>query len=242
MSTIVSAFVSNINERYTDTLTRYYKFGKLLLKSNAPKIIFLDEPMYDLIGDEYDKTNTVIIKIQKQDVYLYNYIDRLTRFNVNSTDHTKDTVEFMFTICNKTEWVKEAILLNYFKTDNFIWVDFGIRHVFSGTDDAFIEKINALSSKMYSGVRIGAIWNLNSMFNIDVYKDIAWYFAGGIFGGNANFLIKFSELMKDKCIDIMTNKNAIMWEVNIWYLIYTENQTVFDVYYCNHDNSIITNY
>ena len=51
MSTLVSAFVSNVNERYTDTLTRYYKFGKLLLKSNAPKIIFLDEPMYDLIGE-----------------------------------------------------------------------------------------------------------------------------------------------------------------------------------------------
>ena len=242
MSTLVSAFVSNVNERYTDSLKRYYKFGKLLLKSNTPKIIFLDEPMYNLIGDEYDKTNTFIIKIQKKDVYLYNYIDRLSRFNVNSTDHTKDTLEFMFTMCNKTEWVKEAILLNHFKTENFIWVDFGIRHVFSGTDDDFIEKINALNSKMYSGVRIGAIWNLNSRFNIDVYKDIAWYFAGGVFGGNANSLIKFSELMKDKCIDIMTNKNTIMWEVNIWYLIYTENQDIFDVYYCNHDNSIITNY
>ena len=121
MSTLVSAFVSNVNERYTDSLTRYYKFGKLLLKSNTPKIIFLDEPMYNLIGDEYDKTNTFIIKIQKQDVYLYNYIDRLSRFNVNSTDHTKDTLEFMFTMCNKTEWVKEAILLNHFKTENFIW-------------------------------------------------------------------------------------------------------------------------
>ena len=43
MSTLVSAFVSNVNERYTDSLTRYYKFGKLLLKSNTPKIIFLDE-------------------------------------------------------------------------------------------------------------------------------------------------------------------------------------------------------
>jgi hypothetical protein len=148
----------------------------------------------------------------------------------------------MFTICNKTEWVKEAILLNYFKTENFIWVDFGIRHIFSGTDDAFIEKINDLNSKIYRGVRIGAIWNVNNRFNIDIYKDIAWYFAGGVFGGNANSLVKFSELMKDKCIDIMTNKNTIMWEVNIWYLIYAENQDIFDVYYCNHDNSIIVNY
>lgn len=241
-TTLVSAFVSNVNEKYADTLTRYYKYGQLLLKSRIPKIIFLDEPMMNLIGNNYNKSTTLVVKTQKSDSYFYTYKDTLSNFHVNSTDHTKDTVEFMFTMCNKTEWVKEAILLNYFKTENFIWVDFGIRHVFSGTDEAFIENINSLNSKMYSGVRIGAIWNLNNRFNIDIYKDIAWYFAGGVFGGNANALVKFSELMKNKCIDIMTNKNTIMWEVNIWYLIYTENQAIFDVYYCNHDNRIITNY
>jgi len=33
-----------------------------------------------------------------------------------------------------------------------------------------------------------------------------------------------------------------MWEVNIWYIIYNENKHLFDIYKCNHDNSIIENY
>lgn len=242
MSTLVSAFVSNVNGRYNDTLTRYYNFGKLLLKSNSPKIIFVDEPMFDLIGDEYDKSNTVIIKINSTDIYLYNYNSNLSNFVVNSTNHSKDTKEFMFTICNKTEWIKEAILLNYFGTTDFIWVDFGIRHVFKCSDEEFIEKLNKLKYKTYNGVRIGSIWNLDMIYNIDIYKDIMWYFAGGVFGGNANFLLRFSELMKDKCVDIITKSNTIMWEVNIWYLIYIETKEIFDIYNCNHDNTIIDNY
>jgi hypothetical protein len=247
MNTIVSAFVSNVNDRYENSLTRYYTNGKLLLQSNVTKVIFVDELMFDLIGNDYDKTNTLIVKINKKKSYLYNYTQHLKNFQLNSTDRTKDTLEYMLTICNKTEWVKEAIYLNHFKTNNFIWVDFGIRYILNGelsycSDEEFISKINNLKYKTYNNVRIGGIWNLNYNFNIDIYKDVAWYFAGGIFGGNANSLMRFAELMKSKCIDIMITKNTIMWEVNIWYLIYNENKSLFDSYGCNHDKSLIDNY
>ena len=56
-TTIVSAFVSNINERYSDSLNIYYNNGILLIKSNTPKIIFVDELMYNMIGNNYDETN-----------------------------------------------------------------------------------------------------------------------------------------------------------------------------------------
>jgi hypothetical protein len=242
MNTIVSAFVSNVNDRYEGSLNRYYTFGKILLKSIVPKVIFLDENMFELIGDEYNKTNTLLVKINKTDSYLYHYIHHLTNFNLNSTDYTKDTPEFMFTMCNKTEWIRYAILLNHFKTDNYIWIDFGIRHIFSCSDEECIEKLNNLQYKIYDEIRIGGIWNLNYRFNIDIYKDVAWYFAGGVFGGNSKYLIKFADLMKEKCVDIMMTKNTIMWEVNIWYLIYIENSSLFETYDCNHNASLIDNY
>ena len=244
MNTIVSAFVSNVNNRYDNSLFRYYNYGKLLLQSLVPKVIFVDELMFNLIGNEYDKTNTLIIKINKKDTYLYKHAGKLSNFQLNSTDYTKDTPEFMFTMCNKTEWIKKAIGLNYFKTDNFIWVDFGIKHIFSNgcSNEAFIEKINNLKYKAYKNVRIGGIWDFNYNYNIDIYKDIAWYFAGGVFGGNKQSLIKFADLMKEKCIDIMNSKNTIMWEVNIWYLIYMKHKELFDIYKCDHNESLITNY
>jgi hypothetical protein len=245
MNTIVSAFVSNINNRYDNTLNRYYNYGRILLKSTTPKIIFVDEIMFELIQErDFNKNDTLIVKINKKTSYLYSYAQQLTKFHLNSTDYTKDTIEFIFTMCNKTEWVKEAIMLNHFKTEHFIWLDFGIKYIFQGlsADEEFIEKINGLKYKTYNNIRIGCIWNLNNKFNIDIYKDVAWYFAGGLFGGNNFFLLKFAKLMKEKCIEIMTTKNTIMWEVNIWYLIYKENKLLFDGYGCNHDKSLIDNY
>jgi len=246
MSTIVSAFVSSINNRYDDSLIRYYNYGKLLLQSSVPKVIFVDKTMFDLIGEDYNKTHTIFIKINKTDSYLYKYEDYITKFQLNSTNYNKDTIEFMFTMCNKTEWINQAIELNPFQTDNFIWLDFGIRHIFPNSceDEAFIEKINALYNKTYDNVRIGGIWNINYDYNINIYKDVAWYFAGGVFGGNIASLIKFADLMKKKCIEIITTKNTIMWEVNIWYLIYAENKNhdLFDIYSCNHDTTLICNY
>ena len=243
MNTIVSAFVSNINNRDDITLKRYYELGKLLLKSTVPKIIFVDETMFNLINLlDYDISNTNIVKIKKINIYLYKYINSLSQFNLNTDNPNKDTIEYIITQCNKTEWVKSAIELNTFNTNNFIWVDFGIRYIFNCSDKEFIEKIDELKYKVYKNVRIGNIWNLQNNYNINIYKDIAWYFAGGIFGGNKESLLHFSNKIKEKCIDIILTKNTLMWEVNIWYLIYIENKEIFDNYSCNHNNSIIDNY
>ena len=116
MNTIVSAFVSNINEKYSDSLKRYYENGRILIKSTTPKIIFLDENMYNLIQpNDYDKNNTLLIKYNKNESYLYNYIDKLNNFKLNTDNHSKDTLEYMFTMCNKTEWIRKAIEIDIFK-------------------------------------------------------------------------------------------------------------------------------
>ena len=247
MNTIVSAFISNINDVYENSLKRYYSFGKLLLKSTTPKIIFVDEIMFELIGEDYNKKHTLIVKIDKKKSYLYGYANQLTNFYLNSEEYNKHTIEFILTICNKTEWIRDAIYLNYFKTTHFIWIDFNIRESLIGiingcTDDEFIEKINNLVYKCNNGVRIGGVWNINYEYNIDIYRDMTWYFVGGIFGGNINSLIKFADLMKSKCIDIITSKNTLMWEVNVWYLIYKENKVLFNTYGCCIDKKMIDNY
>ena len=243
MSTIVSAFISNVNSRIDRDIIKYYEHGKILFKSTTPKIIFIDKNMSSLIKEtDYNKDNTIFIEIKKDNCYLYQYLDLLNNFNLNTDNPNKDTLEFIFTMCNKTEWIKEAIQLNHFKTDNFIWIDFGIKHVLKCHDDQIINKLNNLSNKVYSKIRIGTIWNLNNTYNIDIYRDISWYFAGGVFGGNSQTLIHFANSMKEYCIYIIKTKNTIMWEVNIWYLIYLNNRDSFDTYSCDHNNSIIDNY
>jgi len=244
MNTIVSAFVSNVNFRYNNSVQKYYEYGKPLLMSSVPKIIFVDKAMLDCIGENYNKENTLLVEISKYNYsYLHEYQHLLFNFHLNTDNYAKDTQEFIFTMCNKTEWIKKAIEINHFNTENFIWIDFGIRYIFKNcTDNEFTEKINNIQFKLYDNVRIGGIWNINYAYNIDIYKDISWYFAGGVFGGNKNNLLKFAEQMKTKCLKIINEHHTLMWEVNVWYLIYLEHKDLFCIYQCDHNPSIIANY
>jgi hypothetical protein len=146
-------------------------------------------------------------------------------------------------MCHKTEWMKDAIESNFFMTDNFIWIDFGIKYVCECDDLEFIRNIQNISTKFYNKIRIGTIWDLNcNRYYDDIYNQIYWYFAGGVFGGNKDSLLIFSDKMKEKCIQIIKDKQCLMWEVNIWYLIYLENKELFKGYQCNHNITLINNY
>jgi len=239
-NTIISALLTNVNN--SNRLEKYIKDGILLLKAKIPKIIFVDEIIYNQLK-MYENDLTRIISIKKTDWYFQDYLDSITNFDLNTNNKTKDSLEFIFTMCNKTEWIKKAIELNYFNTESFIWIDFGIRYIFKeDSDDSFIEKIEKLKDKDYENIRIGSIWNCNKHYLFNIYKDITWYFAGGVFGGKKEKLIEFAEKTKNKCIEVITEQKTLMWEVNIWYLIYMENPSLFDCYKCDHNKTLINNY
>jgi len=243
MTTLVSGFLTNVNQKRDCNIENFVELGVLLLKAKIPKIIFVDEIMYEQIKT-YENECTKIILVAKTDYELYQYMNGnvLTNFHLHTNNTEKDTIEFMFTMCNKTEWIRQAIDLNYFNTEQFVWVDFGIRHVFRSDDDNYINTLESLHNKKYENVRIGTIWNLQNLYNVNIYKDITWYFAGGVFGGNKEKLLMFADLMKEKCLQIISQEKTIMWEVNIWYLIYLDNKELFETYHCDHNDTIINHY
>jgi hypothetical protein len=243
-TTLVSGFLTNVNQKMDCNIDKFFELGVLLLEAKIPKIIFVDEGMYEKINT-YENEYTKIILINKTDYDLYQYMnhDVLTNFSLNTDNHAKDTIEFMFTMCNKTEWLKQAINIDCFNTEQFVWVDFGIRHVFRCDDDNYLNILESLQNKNYdNGVRIGTIWDLQVLYNFNILRDITWYFAGGVFGGNKENLLNFANLTKEKCLQIISQEKTIMWEVNIWYLIYLENRDLFNTYHCGHDDTIVTNY
>jgi hypothetical protein len=267
----VSGFMSNVNNN--KKLDDYITYGKKLIDLNNSSVIFIEKHIfieyfkeyltdtillfkYDNKNYEYIIYNNIIfVFYSKSDIYLYDYYNEITNYNIITDNTNKDTIEYMFTICNKTEWVKIAIYLykchnnievltSFEKTYEFIWIDFGIYHVIKD-DILFENEINNMKYRTKNTsdkVRIASCWNVNYKYNTDIYRNISWYFAGGIFGGNPNKLIEFANLMKNKCIEIIKDKKNIMWEVNIWYLIYKDNPFLFDSYICNHDLSIINKY
>jgi hypothetical protein len=248
--TLVSAFIANANERKDRSTADYIAYGKKLMAAPINKIIFFDDSLINDIPDNFFNDNkTIIIPVKKEDNYLYQHKEKITDFQLNTTCPEKDTLDYMITICNKTEHVRNAVLINTFQSNQFVWVDFGINHVFKDrTDEEFTEALHKLIEKSFENVRIANIWNpdlyesICKNFKTNIYKEVLWFFAGGVFGGNSEALIKFADLMKKQCVKVIEDNHTLMWEVNVWFQVYLENKELFSLYHCDHNSSILENY
>jgi hypothetical protein len=239
MTTIVTAFLTNINKNINRTFEKYIEYGTKLINIPQQKIIYIEKEVYNKYYKDINDINTTFRFIEKKDIYLYEYYDQITNFNLISNLHEKDSIEYIFVQCNKTEWIKNAINENPYNSEQFIWIDFGIYHVINN-DELFIKYINHICKSKYDNIRIAhGYFNGNEDF---IYRQIIWFFLGGIFGGHKDKLLLFADLMKDKCLSIIKNEKTICWEINIWYLIYKEHSELFSIYSANHNISILENY
>ena len=238
MTTIVSGFISNCNNT---NINKYIINGTKLILQNINKIIYIEEDLYNnyFKNIDYNKDNTQFRFYNKNDIYLYEYKDKININNI-SRNRDKDTIDYMFIQCNKTEWLRQAILENYYNTDNFLWIDFGIYHILSSDFSLF-----NIDNKKYDKIRIGGgIYIYSNLANDPyIYNSICWFFLGGIIGGDKNKLIFFADKVKEKCIEIINTKGIILWEVNIWYLVYKDiDKDYFSIYAANHNESMIDLY
>ena len=269
----VTAFMSEVNKINYRSIHNYIEYGKKMLRLNITQITFIEKHIFHSFFKEYDNEvkyyfeyninnklhvfeyiifkNKVFVFFEKKDNYLYAYNDVIKDFHIDTVNPLKDTLEYMFTQCHKTEWVKMAIfLMNQTKkyipnSGEFIWIDYGIYHMIKNEREfnTKIENIGAREiSKLHKNIRIASCWDINYKHNQNIYKTICWYFAGSVFGGPEQKMIEFADKNLKKCIEIILNNKLLMWEINVWYLVCIESSTIFDFYKCGHDDSIIMNY
>ena len=237
MTTLVSALLTNINGYRS--IEKYVEYGKKLIAVPGNKVIFIERDVYyQHFLHALSLEDTTFVFIEKSDLYLYEHIDKITDFCPNTDNPTKDTLEYMFVQCNKTEWIRQAIELDPYGSEQFVWIDFGICHMIR--DAEFSENVRSILSlgiRSTSGIRIACGVPHNP--DVDLYKTISWFFLGSIFGGDRDSMMKFADAMKQKCMEIIELKRTIMWEVNVWYFIYAEHPEWFSCYRANHDTSIL---
>jgi len=153
----------------------------------------------------------------------------------------KDTPEYMIVQCHKTEWLRMAIEKNPFQTSDFVWIDFGIYHMIRD-DGLFSTLLENIARKTYSKVRIASCINPNDHCSQDLFCRVAWFFCGSVVGGNQTQLLRFAERMKSKCLSLFAEKKHLTWEVNIWYLLFQENNDIFDFYFADHNPTVLSLY
>lgn len=240
MTTLVSAYVF-LPTNQNRSIEKYIKYGKKWFDLDIPKVIFIDELVIDKFT-HFQNDKTIILPTKLTDIYLYNYRKLITN-EIRTDNPSKDTHEYFMTICHKTEWVRKAIKINPFNSSNFVWADFGLYHVFRNKEK--IVDWNRIYN-IYSTVRIAAIWDLNrpdlpEKWKLHIYKDIYWYFCGGVFGGHRDALVQFADYTKEKCLQLIQS-GVLVWDVNVWYLVYQEHPELFDPYLADHNETIINNY
>lgn len=267
MTTLVSAFITNINNYRS--IHKYIEYGKKLLNIPIKKIIYMEKHIFDkYFENNIHQEHTLIRIIEKKDIYLYEHINDITEFKTNNEE--KDTLEYMFVQCSKTEWIKNAIEENPYNSEYFVWLDFGIYHIMNNDEILFKKYVYNLQNTIEDKyVRIGSgeiVYNKNIYYkyykeddtyyrsyyeqeqiyeNYDktkIFDKPIWKFLGGIFGGSKGVLLKFSTLMKEKCLHIIKKYKNFCWEINIWFLLYKENPDLFSIYIADHDASMIIKY
>ncbi len=215
-----------------------------------------------------------------RDLFLWSYRALGHRFQLNTGNPTKDTIEYMMVQCQKSEWIAIASQLvdglgvgvEYVKnsgelcSQEFVWIDFGAFHMFGGKIDIFQTELYKLRGRinrrllhpiperrMSVGINqtgtggsyrviFARCWDPNHVYYGDIYRDVNWLFAGSVFGGSANAMQEFALRVREKCLQVLRERNTLMWEINIWVLIYREAPELFALYPSDHSEILFRGY
>ena len=275
--TIVSAFLSNVNARDDRNIQKYIDYGTQLMALPIRQIVFLEGGVFDAhfrsgfasidvgatgelglsrfvyAGREYSYMEfgwVAVVMFERSDMYFEEVRSSITEFSVDTPHPNKDTIDYMFVQCHKTDWVAMAIALELARAGAscgvYAWLDFGIRHMYR-SDAAFQSELHGIRDRCLalgpggtgSKVLAAGCWNPQAVYYQDIYRQIHWIFAGSVFAGSASALLEFAHRTKTKCLSIVAEQRRLMWEVNVWYMVFLERRALFAFYHGDHNATIL---
>jgi hypothetical protein len=138
--------------------------------------------------------------------------------------HGNRTKECYIIWNSKFNFLKEAIELNPFKTDNFIWNDIGSlrdnREINNYPNQLKISK-NKLDIILLDS-------SINNFLNKEIYFKDSIFFSGAMFGGNKEIILKINLLYYNKFEDYVKNNKFIGCDQQIISSVYIQNQSLFN--------------
>jgi hypothetical protein len=227
------------NTNYVErTIEKYIDWGKSYLLINTPIVIYTDEDLYDILKNIFiEKKNIKIIKKNIKEIYYYKYLNKLSElqksFNIYNISIFKDTPLYVLLTNNRFEFIEDTIFNNYFNSDKFIWIDFGISKFAKN-----FEYINSWIKDLPNKIRQLLITpNIHDINNKETHRIIYHFIGAGLFSGDKEHLLKYSQLFKEKFEEILNNN---WWQLDeaIMAIIYFNNPNLFNNYYGDYQNHI----
>jgi len=159
-------------------------------------------------------------------------------------NETKDTAGYLTVINSKTQFMADTVKKNPFGTTHFAWVDFNLSHVlFNGEPSLrYLKDLGqrTFAPKMFA---IPGCWDhkYNNVHVGHVTECIFWRFCGGFFIGDAESILRFDDLYKQKYPEFIMAYRKLVWEVNFWAWLEVNSDWAPEWYAAGHDDTILTN-
>lgn len=206
---------------------------------NCNMVIYCDIGLKEEILKRKSKGNFKIIEFPLEELEYYkNYNDILNNEKMNySIKDDKNTNNYFLLTWNKFILMKESIRNNYFNTDYFFWIDYGLQHVLDEKkyNCKFETLLNNFELITKDNIEKSIFMVLNDLNpniinNENFYKRLYQYCAGGVFGGKQDIFNKIITLFDNKLKELI-DKKIVSTEEHIMADIIYNNKNLFELTY-----------
>ena len=240
--TIVTAFFDinrgewNAYNRGADT---YFENAKNLLSVPDNMVIFIDEKYRQRVESiRPSGSNTLIISMKIEDLWWYKYTPIIEKI-MNSEQFKNGLINPMcpevskplydVLMYNKTKFLRQVIEQNPFKSDRFVWCDFGIhQHMFY----PYMAGKPLLKYGVGDKLRF-LCRDLPQKSDLEIttfFKQNANRFAGTMFTGDSQHLLELDEFMTRDILSAFS-QNVVDCDQNFFSNIFLQHQDMFSLYF-----------
>jgi len=225
--TIVTGFIdikASVKKKYYSYLE--CSIPTLSLPQNM--VIFVHKDIEQHVIDIRSKLGlldkTKIINITLEDLYMYDQLDFIKENTAKNISPYNNPL-YIMAVNSRYKYIEQCIEKNYFNTNYFAWIDFGISHV--------VQMNNVeLRHNNENTIRIAWICRPNKTRTEFVYNHGAM--GGGLFMGHKKtmkVLCKIHDIEFRKLMNIGHSVN----DDKLLYLIFEQYPELFDTYYSSYD-------
>lgn len=160
----------------------------------------------------------------------------------------KDTFDYMCYQHSKVEFIYQATLQNYFRTDFFAWVDYDIMKNFNVSQtlkhiyDNGLSPDSSVSSSAENHIYFPGCWDYQQIQCESLCEKICWRFCGGFFLGTNEAIVHLHALYLAHFGTFLETYKTMVWDVNFWAYLELEKGWKPIVYKANHDASLLENF
>lgn len=220
----------------------YIEKGKFLSTLPYNMVIFTDIYLYDKIAElrRNLEHQTLIIVKEFSETFYYKYLDKtrhlMDKYTIYNRSGGKDTLLYIILNHNKFYFMEETIKLDPFSSTKYMWMDFGITHV-AQNQESIHRWITNVPDKIKQMMIMPYV---ESPPPKEYFKHIRHNVAGGLFSGAKLNILKYIQLYKKYCLQIMDEEWYQLDEA-IMTMIIRDHPSLFELYYGDYAG-IISNY